>query len=658
MAKLKEEERPEESFYEPLDLNSTGVARLMLYLQEEHRNALAAHEDYFADLKMFRRAIAAKPTVKVKTFPWPGASNIVVPLIRIAGDAVKARIVNTILGPKPFWVVNATAGQYQIYAKPWESFLEWSVKNDIGIVDVVEAIADQVVYLGKCPVKIHWLEVIKKIRTYDRRNRKEIYVTKTVKDQPCITPILLENWLEPWGLEDSQDKPWNSQRVFLRLGDITERQKQGLIPNTNVERIVERCLSYLPSDMVEASEMRRLAWASTQVLTLYETHVQFDVDDDGFREEVIVLWDYDTGVPLSARYNFFFHGFRPLDMFYYLRHGESRSSGDGIANLLWQLQDAMSSFVNQRTDNITIANTKFYLGKKNSGIKKGEQIWPGKVILTDDPDEDLKVHPLGEVSPASFTHESMLRDYSERLSGISDPQLGREFDNPRVAATTTLSVLQEGNRRFDMVIRGMRETFSRVGVRVSQLYQQFGPRVNLGDILKPEDELLVREVLSMSPDEIEKSFVLGVNTSTAVTNKETQRQGLLALFNLIVQFYSQILDVAVKIMILPQVPDSIKDMIVDMAASSYRTLKEVVMSYDISNPETFLVDVAEALNTVRTGGVGSVASVQQQFQAGLNEFAGQVGAAPGTEQLSTNETPSTEIPVGGQGEPVAAQAIA
>ena len=152
MARLKREEMPEEAAYKQLDPESEGVKRLIAYLCEEHRRSLSAHEEYFNDLRMYRRAIAAKPAVKVKTFPWVGASNFIAPIIRIAGDAVKARVVNTLLGPKPFWVVTTPSGTFAPYAKPWEKFLNWSFDNDLNMTETAEMIADQVVYLGKCPV--------------------------------------------------------------------------------------------------------------------------------------------------------------------------------------------------------------------------------------------------------------------------------------------------------------------------------------------------------------------------------------------------------------------------------------------------------------------------------------------------------------------------
>ena len=657
MPRLTREQLPEESLYKMLDLSSPGVERLMIYLVEEHRQALSAHEEYFEELKMFRRAIKAKPATKVKTFPWPGASNFVASLIRIAGDAIKARIVNSLLGPKPFWLVSATSEGFVPFAKPWERFLEWAVASDLDLAQQVEMIVDQTVYLGKCPTKVCWIETVKPVKTYDRRTREIVTEVRTTRDQPIIIPILLENWLEPWGTEDSIEKPWNSHRVFLRAGDIKEAEKLGYLKNS--QDIISSMLTRLPTNMQELTELHKLVWAETQVATLYETQVSFDINEDGFREDLVVLWHYDTGKPLSVKYNFFFHGNRPLHMFFYIRGSDDRSSGDGMCQLLYPIQDSLSTFINQRTDNITIANTRYWKGKKNSGLKKGEQVWPGRMFLLDDPTNDLIADKLGDVSPASFTHESILRDYGERLSGISDPQLGREFDNPRVAATTTLSILQEGNRRFDMVIKLMRGEFGKIGLRISQLYQQFQPRVRLEEILSPEDEVYVRQLLDMNPYDIEKNFVIQINTSTATSNKETQRQGLLALFNLITGFYSQVNSVGLQVIANPQVPEAVKNMIIEMATASHSILKEIVQSYDITDVDSVLVDVGEALKFVKAG--GEPATIEQRMQAGLENFSAITGggSVPGGSEGGGGQAIGAAAP-GGQpeGEPLNPQLIA
>lgn len=640
--KISAELKPEEAFYDILDLSSERVAQLLAYLYEEHRQSRMAHDDYFNELKILRRAIKPQPATRIKTFPWVGASNFVAPLIRIAGDAVKARIVNTLTGPKPFWLCSTKPGSpFAEFALPWQRFLEWAVVNDLNLDDAIERIADQVVYLGKCPVKIHWFHEVRKIRTYDQRIKKEVNKVVVYHDQPRLTPILLENWLEPWGLEDSLEKPWVSHRVFLRVGDLVEREKLELIKN--VDKVKETYLNHIPQDIIDLGELSKQSWVEAQAVELYETCVRYDIDNDGFREECLVLWHYESQTPLSVRYNFFWHGRRPLEMLFYLRHGHSNSTADGLAHLLWPIQEATSSFINQRTDNITIANTRFFKARKGVGLAKGEQIWPGKIFLLDDPEKDLVPEKLGDVSPSSFTHETILRDYAERLSGISDPQLGREFDNPRVAATTTLSVLQEGNRRFDMVIKLMRAAFGRIGMQVTQLYQQFKPRIPLDQILSEDDLMYVSQILMMTPEDVEKNLLIQVSTATAGMNKESQRQGLLALYNLLMQFYGQIIQNIAPIMASPQVSDGVKDVIVEMSRAVQTLLQQIIQSYDLNNVEAFLIDVTNALEGLRSGAL-TPQGVEQSMMAGLQNFGGQINSQAGgaTSPLGVATSPSPE----------------
>lgn len=604
----------------------------MCFLDEETRMTLASSQEYYDHIATLRRAIKFKPNTRTKTFPWPGASNIVVPLIRIAGDAVKARIVNTLLTPQPFWICNAPSpgSNFEPFAKPWQNFLNWGAKNDMDIESYVEMIADQVTYMGKCPVKVYWNHDVKKIKGYNQRTGKIQDRIKTFADGPIIEPIVLENFIEPWGICDTIKKPWLTQRTFARIDDLrTWKAQRQIYPSFTDDDFKSMISTVMPEDIEKAADLRRFQWLGVQIATLYETDVYFDIDQDNFAEHLTVLWSpLVPSKPLSVRYNIFWHGKRPIYVFWYLRDSDDRSSGDGIAQLLYPIQDALSTFINQRTDNITIANTMLWLGKKNV-VKATQKIWPGMVLPVPDPTSDLKPLELGQVSPNSFQHESILRDYAERLSGISDPQLGREMDNPRVAATTTLSMIQEGNKRFDMIIRLMRVGFAEIGVMVSQLYQQFKPRLDPTEILSVEDAAYVDAVLAARPEDVEANFVLSVNASSVAENKEADRQAITQLYAAIDEFYKNVMAVAQQIVANPQIPGPVKDIAIGIVETSYNSMRELVISYNVADPDTMIFNPVPLLEEVKeTGNAEPVQSQLDQLMAGISGNGG-MGAGAG-----------------------------
>lgn len=624
MAKLPPAMLPDEALYKPLDPESAGVQRLMAFLDEEHHAAMSAYEGYYDQLRTLRKAIKFQPQNRVKTFPWPGASNFVAPLIRINGDAVKARILNTLLAPRPFFVPSAAApgNRYEPFCKPWQNFLQWGT-NDCSFFETAERIVDQAVYLGKCPGKIYWRYEVTKAKSYDPRTKKIVDKFRVAHDHPFIEPILLENWLEPWGLQPSIEKPWLSQRIFKPLIDLKQDQAAGRISESY--DLESTLMISMPENILALEELKRRAWQDSQTCELWETNVDFDIDEDGFKENLQVLWDPRVASkPLWVKYNMFWHAKKPYCFWYYLLDGTDQSYGEGIAHLSYQIQEAVSTFINQRTDNITIGNTLWFKGKKGR-VKEGMTIWPGKVELMDDPASDLVPEKLGEVSPSSFNNENVFRDYNERVTGISDPQLGREMDNPRVAATTTLSMLQEGNRRFDMIIRMMRMEFAKAGIMVSQLYQQFKPRLPLEDIVSEEDLPYVEALLNMPPEEIEKNFALVVNASSIAANKETERKSLGELYQLVDQFYKNTLAVAQEIA-NPQAPAELKEMMIEMVRTAYKSIREMVYTFEVADPDGFVMDPTSFLEDIRDG--ASTAQLEQAM-AGAGPPPGMGPMGPG-----------------------------
>lgn len=637
--------RHDEALYRPLDPESDGVKRLMCHLEESHRHALGVYDEYYDNLKQLRLAIAAKPSQKVKTFPWPGASNFVVPLIPIAGDAIKARLVNDILAPKPFWTVRTIPGsQFEDFAIPWQNFLEWAVGNDLGIEDVIDAVLDQTVYLGKCPMKIHWEQDIRKVQGYDPVNGKITSTVRTFADNPLIEPILLENWLEPWGIGDPLRKEWLTQRTFYRCGELKQLRKQGVLP---YDRDYEQFVTIpVPGEFEAYTAERKRAWFDVRIVPVYETSIYFDIDEDGYEESLIVKWCLDHAVkPLSVKYNFFWHGKRPFRCCYYARASDDRSAAEGVAHQLFDLQAALSTFVNQRTDNITIANTKVWFAKRNV-FKKGEQVYPGMVKVTSDPKNDAIPVDMGTVSPQMFQHESVLRDYAERRSKISDPQLGREFNNPRVAATTTLSILQEGNKWFDMVVRSIRAEFAEIGVMVSQLYQQFGPRAMPEEAVGAEDAMYVRAVLNAGPSDVERFFQLHVNPSSLRNNRETMRQTLQQAEQVTQQYYANVIQVSMQVLPNPQVPQELKDLVIAIAQSSYRMTLETLRLMEITNADDIFLDPTPMMEALRDG------TVEPDTQrAVMDAMAARRGLEMGGGQGVGGTNGVTPAPVGGANGP-------
>jgi len=173
--------------------------------------------------------------------------------------------------------------------------------------------------------------------------------------------------------------------------------------------------------------------------------------------------------------------------------------------------------------------------------------------------------------------------YAERASGISDPQLGRESQSlgSRATATGTLAMIQEGNRRFDLNVRDIRESGSEIGKRVLELNQRFRPK-GASYWVEGEDGKFVEGVLDLPPEFSASKLAVELTASTATINKETEKQGLIGFLGVVTQYYERLTQLAM-IVYNPQVPGEVKELMVRMSQGAKHVVDKIAQDFDFRN---------------------------------------------------------------------------
>jgi len=221
--------------------------------------------------------------------------------------------------------------------------------------------------------------------------------------------------------------------------------------------------------------------------------------------------------------------------------------------------------------------------------------------------------------------------YAERASGISDPQLGRESQSlgSRATATGTLAMIQEGNRRFDLNVRDIRESLSIVGRRVLELNQRFRPR-GTSYFVEGEDGKFVEQVLDLPPEFSAAKLAVELTASTATINRETEKQGLIGLLGVVTQYYERLVQ-AGTVVFNPQVPAELKELVVRMSKGAKHIVDRIVQDFDIRDVDTvvpaLLNDqaVQEQMNGSNPGAGGSPGSGFNPSMANVFPAGGGMG---------------------------------
>ncbi len=439
------------------------------YLTRELEEGLDEHTPREDRIAEWQRGYDGEPKQKKRNFPWPNAANLEVPLIGFTTDSIVARILNTIFSMEPFWPVRPLRKEVDRVAKPVEHYLDWSRKAEYNLYKQLKPAVIQTTKFGWAWLKYGW--EVYSTREYSLDQNGEPQFHDEMIRRPVVYHIPCQDIIMQAGIEDDRIAEWQAHRVRLTDNQLRMRKHDDIYEG--VDDIMKKKEEFRSTSMYDENGVTSYR-REEKLNTLYEFCIAWPYGPDDVPVEMVITWHHPSKT--IARAIFQPYPWRPYTKMTFIER-EGKLEGFGIARRLWQLQEEISTIHRQEVDNSTVANTRFFLGKRGA-VRPGTQIWPGRFLTVTDPERDVKAFQLGDVGVSMRALETQALGYAERASGISDPQLGREGSSlgNRATATGTLAMIQEGNRRFDLNVRDIRESGSEIGRRVLELNQRFRPK--------------------------------------------------------------------------------------------------------------------------------------------------------------------------------------
>src|SRR6266403_2995955 len=556
----------------PVKLTETELQKLTDHFSNELDEAMDAHEELEGRLDERDQAYRAEPKEKRKTFPWPGAANIEIPIIAIACDSIAARLLNTIFSVEPLWTATALRREVEAYAKPVEHSLDWSRKNEFDMYGTMRKSTNELIRHGWCWYKLGWEVFTQPVWTVGGG------LEERVVRRPNIYHVLNRDMITQAGVEDDEQSEWIAQRFRLTDNQLRMRVHNGYYEEDDFDDFMEQKEDIYRVHQAMQSSSFTPPIAKEKLNTFYETCIDWPYGPDKIPTPMLATYHRPT--KKFARLVFNPYGWRMHKKAKFIEW-EGHSEGYGIAARLGGMQSEISTIHRQQLDNGTISNTKFFLGKRNV-VRTNTPIWPGRVLGVNDPGHELKVMDLG--TPGAFQAMRMLEMqalmYAERSSGVSDYQLGRESNigASRATATGTLAIIQEGNRRFDLNIRDMRAALSYVGGRLLELNQIFRPR-GMMYWVQGEEGRMTEAVLNLPPEFSASKLSIELTASTATVNRAVEKQELIALMGLTERYHQAMAQIAM-VLFNPQVPGPAKEYFVKASKSATMLMRRVVQAFD------------------------------------------------------------------------------
>lgn len=629
-----------------LNLGEEKERQLDLWLRDEVWNALTEKQDILKDWERWQVQYWARPEAPIKNFPFRRAANIVIPLTAIAVEAVHARIMNTIFAVEPFWTIRPRTKTWIDAAKPTERWLQTEVE-DPNTLSVYEFANDSI------------LEGIK-LGTMIGKSGYERNIKKTNRDMPDGTtePVWVEiangatleyvpcaNFLMRSAYQDPQDAPWVGEQHSFSWGQMKKMAENGRMRPKSVEAIkhwwhdvrteIQAGDAEQYRDTMDRLQQVEPVW--TQVFKVFEIWLSFDIDEDGFDEEIVVDYHWDSGTILSVRGNWYKDLHRPYRVTQYVKV-EGRIWGIGIGKQNEQFQIAVTTVHRQRLDNATLANMRMMAVKKGSGITPDEPIFPGKMWFVDDPQRDLQVVQLSEVYPSATNDETILLNYSERRTGVNEVLLGVQKEGTPGTATGDLARIAEGNKRFDLVLRNLRRWFGLLGQDVIANYQQFGNQQRHFLVLDRDKSVWVEEILNLPQELVSRGAAIELSATSSITNRQIEQQQWLGLFQVITQYYDRVLTIAQML----QDPQIMADLLQRAAFATNIAMKNLLRTFNIPDAEQIMLidEENDAQSATEARDAGQLLTSNQAgggpgVQVGASD-AGMEGLAPGAPVTGAN----------------------
>ena len=593
-----------------------------------------------------------RPAAKqaIKSFPYEGAANYVLPMTATDADQLYAKHIQTIHAPENLWTISPLNERWKDAAKPLQDFLTILDHRLLRMYRVNKRAILEMVKLGTAIYKTGWQYESRTVWGYDSfgtRERQQRIVSAPFVDHVRLPDFLLPGYSYAIQADEQGGAPWVAERLRVntnRLRSMAEATAPFLpnIPKDKLDLILRFEETQRPLHDVKIQELdfvKRAGRSSATALDgddfdkdretgspsgatthlpreieLWEIHARFATQGDS-EDDLVVWYHQPTRTILRAVYAYYHHGQRPYDATRYFP-GDG-FYGIGICEQKEMFQSLSSELMNFTIDNVLLANSRMIVAKSGANIAPGEPVYPYKVWLTDgDVRQEFGVFPMADIYSSLPMLMQMVNALGERRTGISDIQLGNLQQLPgRTPATTMLSLLQEGNRRPDLTIKDMRyEGLSTVGLRLVQLLQQYiSSPINLNgqqwlelttSMLGMPEGALVAEKLATPMEPAEFGVGVTLTATSGSANKEVERQGALSLLQLAAQVAPQFIQLVQVAMQGQGTP--LGQVAMNSALGLQELYKRVLEQYDVRNIEDVL-PLADQMGAAPDQGVGAPA---------------------------------------------------
>lgn len=638
-------------------LDRADVERLGLDLRELVRDLEREHEPLFRQLAVWWKWYEAVPRTKEKSFPFVGASNVVVPTIGTVCDALASRSLAQITAADPtYWRARSENEDNAEIARNMARYVNWQAAgNDFSLKHVLVDQLLETYVAGRSVCAIHYRRDVRPM-FYGRTPLGQPAMLKralaTVARGPLVEHVPREQilWDTRCRIGDApvvvrrHEYAWTTLRDLAKLDEAWDRGAvEAVRAFEGVEEDSADRIARVKDDLDfrdrDASDLRRHdvreIWCDWSVLG---RHFEDEGEETWGGSQVPFLAHLHmasgkilrlVGAPYLLLY-------KPFVDFRF-------RGGRSAAKRLEMIQSIQTTAVNQEIDAGTRRNALW--GKTTNPKLNRQPIDPSKWLVVD-PGDATEPFPMPNYTQSALSLLVAMQTMAERWMGSSDPLLGRDTRSGGhpAPATSTLALLEQVNVMSAGTDVLLQEELSRVGEAIAILDQQFETDEGgkLSRVLGAADAAKVGPFLF--PDEpIPGNYVFQLAALSRTENPDSEMRRALMVLQAY-QNYGALTGQGMMVIGSPQASPQLKALWAKLIQGAGDLLGRFLDASNVDNSEDYLLELSqlgidtrnafaqfsgEAARLAATGGAGGPGAAPPGGLGAVSAAGGPLGAGAG-----------------------------
>lgn len=615
----------------PLAIDEREREKLGQMLQELGADLEAQHSPLLKNIDTWWDWLEARPAVQRRSDPFDGASNIVIPLIRMHTDAIKARFQNTIFAAPDLWTFRTRNEEIEDIARNTTDFLNWAGDdNEFDVFTPSTMGLDEAVPIGSGVLMLNWTSRRRQVFVPGEKRPKAVSVE--LGRGPLLTHIPREQVLWQPG-RTINDAEYVFVQSWKSWGDLVALEQTGGIEPGYLEKVKPCDGSSSYSSSIQMTKFKaggidtgldslydiRQVWIEQPVLRGLKFESLDHQDESTPQIPLCVTYDHTSGTVLRVIAKPYYTQGWPFYEFQF-RSNSRGPNPAGVCKLLEQMQRGVTTMANQAIDAVSLANSVSFLTSDRRFLT--QRFIPGRPLYVDQMDSVREV-VLGKQITPDVALINMLMAMAERLTGINDPSMGREIrygGHPSPASSTAM-MLAESKEMFRASVRHLRLQFGRMAEDIATLYQQYEAKDSgkLERALGTADGTIARQWL-FPTGPIAGSIEFDLRAVTENLNPEAEREQAIFTMQATASYYGQVMQ-ALQVAAHPQSPPAVKAAAVQSVEALTAGFTKVLKAAQVDDMRKFVMQLKETNGSAET--ISAVGNAVNQELGGMAETRGQ-----------------------------------